>query len=60
MDVGPLFKANAQPPQLIQPGQSQFHYPLLRPKLAAILHVSLEPRPKCIEHAILAGLPFAS
>ena len=27
MDVGPLFVANTQPPELVQPGERPLHYP---------------------------------
>jgi len=41
MNVSPLFVANAQPPELIQPSEGPFDHPAPSPKPAAMLGVAL-------------------
>jgi hypothetical protein len=40
VDVSPFFVANAQPPELIQPGEGSFHYPAPSAQSAAMLGVA--------------------
>ena len=45
MDLGPLFIANAQATELVQPGESSFYYPAPSSQSTAMLSVALgEPR----------------
>ena len=41
MNVRPLFVANPQPPELIQPSEGPFHYPAPSPQPAAMFGVAL-------------------
>jgi hypothetical protein len=41
VNVSPLFIANAQPSELVQPSEGTFHYPTPSPEPATIRNVSL-------------------
>ncbi len=41
MDVGPPFKADAQPPELVQPGQRPLHHPAMDAKATAMFSQTL-------------------